>query len=70
MLLHDDVVADGEAKAGAFSARLGREEWVEYLFFHVRRDAGAIVAEGETTRMSRFTIGPPIWLAMPRRAEG
>ena len=35
MLLHDDVVADGEAKASAFSGRLGREEWVEYLFFHI-----------------------------------
>ena len=45
MLLDDDVVADGEAKASAFSGRLGREEWVEHLFFHIRRNAGAVVAD-------------------------
>jgi hypothetical protein len=44
MLLDDDVVADGEAKAGAFSRRLGREERVEHLFLHVRRDAGTVIA--------------------------
>ena len=44
MLLDDDVVADGKAKAGSFSCRLSREEGVEDLFFHVRRDAGAVVA--------------------------
>ena len=26
MLLHDDIVADGGAKAGAFSGKLGRKE--------------------------------------------
>src|SRR5215510_8432600 len=45
MLLDNDVVADGEAKAGAFSGRLGREERVEHLFFHVRRHTGPIVAD-------------------------
>src|SRR5262245_26227507 len=44
MLLDDDVVADGEAKAGAFSSRFGRKERVEHLFFYVRRDASAVVA--------------------------
>jgi hypothetical protein len=44
MLLDDDVVADGKAKAGAFSGRLGREERVEHLFLHVRRHTGAVVA--------------------------
>src|SRR5262245_14982513 len=44
MLLDDDVMADGEAKAGALSGRFGREERVENLFLHVRRDAGAIIA--------------------------
>jgi hypothetical protein len=29
MLLHDDVVADGKPKPGAFSGRFGREEWIE-----------------------------------------
>ena len=47
VLLHDDVVADGEAKAGAFSGRLGCEERVEHLFFHVRRHSGAVVANSD-----------------------
>src|SRR5262245_25904485 len=47
MLLDDDVVADGEAKAGAFSGGLGREERVEHFFFHVRRDAGTVVADSD-----------------------
>ena len=44
MLLDNDVVADGKAKAGAFSGRFGREERVEHLFFHVRRHTSAVVA--------------------------
>src|SRR5215469_11968968 len=31
MLLGLDVVADREAKAGAFASRLGREEWLKEL---------------------------------------
>src|SRR5215831_8747325 len=45
MLLDDDVVANGKAKAGTFSGRLGREEWVEHLFFYLRWHAGAIVTD-------------------------
>ena len=45
MLLDNDVVADGKAKAGAFSGRFGREERVEHLFFHIRRHAGTVVAD-------------------------
>src|SRR5262249_54291555 len=44
MLLHDDVVSDGEAKASAFPGRLGREEGIEHLFPHFKRNAGAVVA--------------------------
>jgi hypothetical protein len=44
MLLDDDVVADGETKAGAFASRFGREEGIEHLFFHVRWNPGAVVA--------------------------
>ena len=43
VLLDDDVMADGQAKAGALSGRLRREEWIEDLFLHVRRNTGAIV---------------------------
>ena len=45
VLFHDDVVTDRKAKTRAFSCGLSREEWFEYLFFHVRRDAGADVAD-------------------------
>src|SRR5262245_37484298 len=44
MLLDDDVVADREAKAGALAGRLGGEKRVEHLFFHVRRNTGAVIA--------------------------
>ena len=47
MLLHDDVVTDGEPKAGAFSGRLGRKERVEHLFLHVSRHTGAVVADSD-----------------------
>jgi hypothetical protein len=43
MLLDDDVVAHGQAKASALARRLGRIEWIEHLLLHVRRDAGAVV---------------------------
>jgi len=45
VLLDDDVVTDGKPKPGSFAGRLGREEWIEHLFLHVRRNAGAIVAD-------------------------
>src|SRR5215475_3586180 len=47
MLLDDDVVADGEAKASPFSSRFGREEGLEHLFLHVGRHASAIVADSD-----------------------
>ena len=45
MLLDNDVVADGKAKASAFSTRLGREERIEHLFFHVRRNTSTVIAD-------------------------
>jgi hypothetical protein len=44
MLLHDDVVSDRQAKAGALSGRFGREERIEHLFPYFRRNARAVVA--------------------------
>jgi hypothetical protein len=43
MLLDDDIVSDGKAKASAFPGRLGREEGIEHLFPYFRRNAGAVV---------------------------
>ena len=45
MLLDDDIVADGKAKAGALAGRLGCKERVEHLLLHLGRNAGAIVAD-------------------------
>src|SRR4029450_7503593 len=44
MLLHNDVVTDGEPEPGTFSGRFRCEERVEHLFFHVRWNTGAVVA--------------------------
>ena len=43
MLLDDDVMSDGEPKAGALSGRLCRKERLKHLFSHVGRDAGPII---------------------------
>src|SRR5262245_57581965 len=43
MLLHNDVVTDGEPKPGSFSGRLRREERVEHLFFYFRRNTRAVI---------------------------
>jgi hypothetical protein len=45
MLLNDDIVADREAEAGALTSGLRRKEWIEDLFLHLGRDAGAIVPD-------------------------
>jgi hypothetical protein len=45
VLLDDDVVTNGKAQASALSSRLGREERIEHLFFHIRRNASAIVTD-------------------------
>src|SRR5262249_20522589 len=44
MLLDDDVVSDGQAKAGALSSGFCREERVEHLVPYLGRDAGAVIA--------------------------
>ncbi len=45
MLLDNDVMADGKPQPGSFAGWLGREEWIEHLVLHVRRNAGAIVPD-------------------------
>src|SRR6185503_802782 len=47
----DDAVADREAEAGALAHRLGREERVEDLVEVLRRDAAAVVGDGEHDRV-------------------
>src|SRR5215471_1961288 len=43
MLLHNDVVTDGEAEPGSFSSRLRCEERVEHLFFYFRWNTRAVI---------------------------
>jgi hypothetical protein len=43
MLLHDDVVSNGQAKASALSSRFGCEEGIEHLLLNLRRNAGAVI---------------------------
>src|SRR5215471_4458451 len=47
MLLDDDVVTDGEAKAGAFPSWLGRKKWIEHLLPDLWRNTGAVVADAD-----------------------
>ena len=44
MLLDNDGVTDGKAQSSPFTGRLGRIERIEHLVFHLRRYAGAVVA--------------------------
>src|SRR5215470_18989693 len=43
MLLHNDVVTDGEPKPGPLSGRLRCEERVEYLFFYFGWNTCAVI---------------------------
>src|SRR5262245_13294824 len=43
MLLHNDVVTDGETKPSSFSGRLRCEERIEHLFLYFRRNTGAVI---------------------------
>src|SRR5262245_44525600 len=43
MLLHNDIVTDGEAEPGSFPGGLRCEEWVEHLFFYFGWNTRAVV---------------------------
>jgi hypothetical protein len=45
VLLDDDVVAHGEAEAGALAGGLGREEGIEHLVLHVRRNGRTVARD-------------------------
>ena len=47
VLLDDNVVAERETKAGPLARWFGREEWIEHLVPHFRRDAAAIIANSD-----------------------
>ena len=56
MLLHDDIMADGEAKAGAFSRWLGGEERIEDLFLYVGRNACAVIPNPDFNAISEVRV--------------
>src|SRR5689334_19115554 len=47
MLLHDDVVTDGEPKPRSLSSWLSRKERVEHLVLHLWWNAGAVVPDAD-----------------------
>ena len=60
MLLHNDIVANGEAKAGALSGRLGGEERIEHFLLHFQGDAGAIIADPDLDLVAEALLTKPI----------
>ena len=79
MLLHNDVVSDGQAKASALSSRFCREEGIEHLLLYLVRNARAVVANpnldfvAEILRRSRksrlIAIAIVLLFALRRRVE-
>jgi hypothetical protein len=63
MLLDDNVVTDREAKAGAFSGRLGRKERIEHLFSHLGWDARPVIPNRDFHAISKASCrGRKGWL--------
>ena len=56
MLLHDDVVGDGQAEASSLSGRLCREEGIEHLFPDLGRNAGAVVANPDFKFVAKVLV--------------
>src|SRR6202011_5730847 len=44
VLLDDNIVAQGETKAGPFAGWFRREEWIEHFFLHFGSNTAAVVA--------------------------
>src|SRR5262245_18916108 len=47
MLLHNDVVTDGEPESSSFSGGFRCKERVEHLFFYFRWNTGAVIPNPE-----------------------
>src|SRR5262249_14971843 len=47
MLLHNDIVTDGEPEPGSFSGRLRCEERVEHFFFYFRWNTRAVIPNAD-----------------------
>ena len=77
MLLHDDVVSDGQA--GALSSWFCRKEGIEHLFPDLGWNAGAVVANSDlyavaevlrrSSKSGLIAIATPLLFALRRRIE-
>src|SRR5260370_35441688 len=47
MLFNDDIVAQRKAEAGSLASGFCRKERIEYLFLHLGRNAGTVVADSD-----------------------
>src|SRR5262245_16386198 len=71
MLLHNDVVTDGEPESGAFSSGFRSEERVEHFFFHVSRNAAAVVTNCYFDSIAQIlSRGSQCWLVIAAIAFG
>ena len=61
MLLHDYVVSDGQAEAGAFAGRLRRKEGIEHLLPDFDPNARAVVPNPDLYAVAKV---------LRRRSEG
>ena len=45
VLLHDDIVTNGETEFRSLRRRLGRKEGVEHLVLNLRRNTGSVITD-------------------------
>jgi hypothetical protein len=69
VLLDDDVVTDGQAKPSSFTGWLRRKERAEQLLLHLRRNAGAVVANPDFDAVAQILDGESIRSAWVRMVD-
>lgn len=47
MVVHNDIVTDGQSQTCPLPCRLGGEKWCEQLFPHIRRDTMPIIPDAD-----------------------
>ena len=61
MLLDDNVVSNGQAKASALSSGFRREERIEDVSPDVQWDAGTVVAYPNLNFVAEIFLSSPLW---------
>src|SRR5262245_26130518 len=63
MLLHNDVVTDGESESGSFSGRLRCEERIEDLVFYFGWNTRAVITNPDFHKIAKASCrGHQSWL--------